>query len=514
MKTDSGKSVSLWAATASTDPQPPLTESLRADVCVIGGGISGLTTAYLLAGEGRAVILLDDGPLGGGATGRTSAHLSNALDDHYSELERLHGEQGARLAAESHTAAIRRIERIAAEENIECDLERVPGYLFLFEGDSVETLDSELEAAHRAGLVGVRRLERPPLPSYDLGPCLEFPDQAQFHPLKYLNGVARAAQKRGVKILQAHVQSIDAGAPVRLHIQGGFEVTANAVVVATNAPISDRVAISSKQAAYRTYVVGMRVPKNSVPRALYWDTLDPYHYVRVYPRSTHDMLIVGGEDHKTGQPSADPEELYMRLEEWTRKRFPARETDFRWSGQIMEPVDGMAYIGEDPFDKNVYVVTGDSGNGLTHGTLAGILLTDLLQGRDNPWQKLYHPSRTNVRAAREMASENLNAVSHYAQWVTPGDVKSEKEILPNHGAVVRRGVRKAAVYRNEKGKLFECSAVCPHLGCIVQWNDGEKTWDCPCHGSRFDKYGRVINGPAITNLMPLESEKEARAKKN
>ncbi|HVR96722.1 MAG TPA: FAD-dependent oxidoreductase [Thermoanaerobaculia bacterium] len=499
-KTEENRSV--WAVTVERPAYPPLAEDLHADVCVVGAGIAGLTTAYLLTREGRSVVVLDDGPVGGGMTEVTTAHLANALDDRYVEIERLHGEEGARLAAESHSAAIDRIEANVRTEGIDCDFTRLDGYLFLRPGDKEELLDRELAAARRAGLQGVEKIGRAPLDSFDTGPCLRFPHQGQFHPLKYLSGLARAIEHAGGKIFtNTHADRIEGGEPARIEA-GGHVVTAAAVVVATNTPVNDLFVLHTKQAPYMTYVIGARVPRGAVTTALYWDTEDPYHYVRLQPMDgEHDLLIVGGEDHKTGQAD-NPRERYVRLEDWARVRFPMMgPVDFTWAGQVMETIDGLAFIGRNALDKdNVFVVTGDSGMGLTHGTIAGILLTDLILGRENPWATLYDPSRKTLRAAGEYAKETLNVAAQYTDWVTGGDVDSTDEIARDSGAVLRRGLTKVAVYRDENDVLHERSAVCPHLGCIVRWNESEKTWDCPCHGSRFDKLGKVINGPANRDL--------------
>jgi Rieske Fe-S protein len=239
---------------------------------------------------------------------------------------------------------------------------------------------------------------------------------------------------------------------------------------------------------------------------------EPYHYVRLQPGVSGsagfqgDILIVGGEDHKTGQAS-DAEARYARLEAWTRQRFPMMgEVQFRWSGQVMEPVDALAFIGRNPLDhRNVFVATGDSGNGMTHGTIAGMLLSDLIQGWQNPWAELYSPSRVRLKAARDFTIENANAAAQYRDWLTAGDVEKDELVPCGAGAVVRHGLTKAAVYRDEGGAFHACSAVCRHLGGIVAWNDAEKTWDCPAHGSRFDPFGGVLNGPANRNLKSLES---------
>jgi Rieske Fe-S protein len=274
--------------------------------------------------------------------------------------------------------------------------------------------------------------------------------------------------------------------------------------VATNTPVNDVVTMHTKQAAYRSYVVAMRVPRGSVIRALYWDTEDPYHYVRLQSGDETDLLIVGGEDHKTGQAN-DSGERFERLAAWTRARFPmAGEQVYAWSGQVMEPVDSLGFIGRNPGDDlNIYIATGDSGHGMTHGTIAGMLLTDLILKRANSWAELYDPSRFTLRAAGEFAHENANVAAQYTDLVTGGDLPSGDQVLPGTGAVVRRGLKKVATYRDNAGGLHEFSALCPHLGCVVAWNSTEKSWDCPCHGSRFDALGQVLNGPAVSGLSPI-----------
>jgi glycine/D-amino acid oxidase-like deaminating enzyme/nitrite reductase/ring-hydroxylating ferredoxin subunit len=509
MKRGSGATASVWMVTAEIPSRPALTKDISADICVVGAGIAGLTTAYLLAQEGRSVVVLDDGPIAGGETSRTTAHLVNALDDRYFELETMYGEKGARLAAESHTAAINLIEAIVAKENIICDFERLDGYLFVPPGESTEVLDKELAALHRAGLTGVTRIDRGPLKQFETGPCLRFPNQAQFHPLKYLNALARAIEKKGGLIFNStHVDEFKDGAPGEVKTSKGNVVSAGAIVVATNTPVNDWVEIHTKQAAYRTYVICFRVPKGSVTRALFWDTPDPYHYVRLQDSGADEVLIAGGEDHKAGQAD-DADDRFERLEAWTRERFPmAGETEFRWSGQIMEPIDGLAFIGRNPANQNIYVVTGDSGNGMTHGTIAGILLTDLISERVNEWAGLYDPGRICLRAAPEFARENLNVVAQYAGYATPADIAEEHEIASGTGGSIRHGLKKVAAYRDTHGVLHKRSAICPHLGCIVNWNATEKTWDCPCHGSRFDPFGKVLNGPANVDLGPADTTSE------
>lgn len=501
----SGKNISYWIDSAPGKSFSPLDGNITVDVVIVGAGIAGVTTAYLLARAGKSVAVLEDGNVGSGETGRTTAHLVNALDDRYYDLEKYFGEKNARLAAESHTAAVDLIEKIVQEENIKCDFERLDGFLFLDPTDELKSLQEDLEAAHKLGLFAITMLERAPVPGFDTGPCLRYPRQAQFHPMKYLNRLAEKILDYGGSIFTGthassfHKDGVTSGE--------GFRVKADHIVVATNSPVNDRVTMHTKQAPYRTYVVALRVPKDSVPKILLWDTGNqnvkpyPYHYIRLQNlNASNDLLIVGGEDHKTGQ-AEDWQHRFQILIEWTRERFPtAKDVAYHWSGQVMEPVDSLAFIGRNPGDDNVYICTGDSGNGMTHGTIAGMLISDLILQKKNPWEEVYDPSRITLRAAIDFVEENINVMKQYSEWVQRGDVRSVRELAKGQGAVLKEGIHPIAVYRDSAGKLHTRSAVCVHLGCIVHWNDEEKTFDCPCHGSRFTYEGKVINGPANKDL--------------
>lgn len=481
-----------------------LDKDVRVDVAVVGGGIAGMTCAYRLCNEGKKVAVIDDGNVGSGETGRTTAHATCALDDRYYSLEQRHGPDRARLAAASHGAAIDTIESIVKSEKIDCDFERLDGFLFLDPTDNQESLKKELEATRRAG-IPTELAERASIESFDTGPCIRFPRQAQFQPLKYLAGVGRAVmQKGGMVFTQTHADKITSSG---VAASGGF-VAAEKIIVATNAPIVDRTSkIYDRQIAYRTYVIAAQVKKGTIAKALYWDTgnhrsknaVAPYHYVRLQELdSDHDLLIVGGEDHETASAHA-MEKRYQRLESWTRARFPVEDIRYRWSGQVLEPLDGLAFIGYNPGDrKNVFIATGDSGNGITHGTIAGILLTDLVLGRKNEWAALYDPARKIVDPYK---SENPQAQGRGKKK----DKEQVKGVLARiragAGAVIeRRGAEPVAAYRDQSGTLHLYSAVCTHLGCTVAWNKAEKSFDCPCHGSRFSYAGRTVNGPANDNL--------------
>lgn len=411
----SGQRESSWF---KDTPQPAkfekLSENISVDVAIVGGGIAGVTTAYLISKSGKSVALLEDGYIGSGETGRTTAHITHALDDRYYNIEKNHGTNSAKMAAASHTSAIDFIDRTVREERIDCAFSRLNGYLFLDPTDNKSSLDKEIAALRNAGISSAKIESKSPLGSKETSPCICFQDQAQFQPMLYLMAIAKKmSQNNEVKIFtETHAQEIQTVDSMNvIKTNTGYTVTAKDVVLATNAPIIDNVSrIYDKQVAYRTYVVVAEIQKNTIPSALYWDTgnqnsedhVKPYHYVRIQQtgNETNDLLIVGGEDHKTGSPNdrTDFDTKFKNLETWMRKIFSVDgPVVYNWSGQVMEPLDGLAIIGPNPGkDKNIYIATGDSGNGITHGTIAGIILHDLILGNNNPWAELYNPNR-NIR---------------------------------------------------------------------------------------------------------------------
>jgi len=472
------------------------------DVIVVGAGIAGLSTALCLLRDGRQVLLVDRQGIGGGETLRTSAHLASALDDRFSVLARYHGHDGARLAAASHAAAIDWIEALAGGAPDGCGFRRIPGYLFPCDGKA-SALEREARAAQRAGL----KVELMPgglarLPA--LGPVLRFEHQARVDIDAYLLYLARAVREAGAGFLRAEATAIEGGPSPTVTLRDGSHLRARAVVSAANVPFHSTGVAWLKQAPYRTYVVAGHAPKDSIPDALYWDDGDPYHYVRLLDRGEagETLVLVGGDDHKVGQD--DDPEAYVRLQAWARRHFPSiTRFSADWTGQILEPADGLAFAGADPDHENVYLVTGDSGNGLTHGTLAALLLCDLIQGRPNEWAELYDPARRRWASAGPWLRENLNAGAQYRDWIAPADLTEVERLAPGNGAVIRRGLRRIAVYRDGAGVLHAHDARCTHMGCVVRWSREEKSWDCPCHGSRFEAVtGAILNGPASEPLAP------------
>ncbi|MEW6169225.1 MAG: FAD-dependent oxidoreductase [Pseudomonadota bacterium] len=473
------------------------------DVCVVGAGIAGLSTAYQLTRAGRRVLVVDDGPVASGQTARTTAHLASALDDRFSTLEKLRGSEIAKLAALSHAAAIDTIEATIAHEGLDCAFRRSDAYLLAHAPDTVAFLAEEEDAARRAGLA-VERVDRAPLPGYDSGPCLCFHHQAQFDPMAYMDGLAQRISAAGATLLTGtRVAEVCEGTPAAVVTDDGVRFEAGAVVVATNAPINNRVTLPAREFPHITYVVALQPPPQ-LPEALFWDTEEPYHYVRIGEHDGVRALLVGGEDHYTGRANGDAGQRFARLEAWARERFPgAGPVLARWSGQVVETLDGLAYIGHSPGQRNVFVATGDSGMGMTHGTIAGLLLAKLIAGLSSPWSPAYDPARLPPRTLRLCTQENLTNTAAYGRWLQHGDAASEDAIAPGGGAVVRRGLALRAVYRDDDGALHVCSAVCPHLGGVVRWNPLERTWDCPVHGSRFACDGEALQGPANAGLRRM-----------
>jgi len=514
----SGENKSFW--TESTKPIifKKLNQNIETDVVIIGGGIAGLTTAYCLLKAGRKIILVEDGYIGSGETGRTTGHITYALDARYFELIKIFGKEKAKLIANSHIEAIQFVENTVKNENIDCNFKKIDGYLFLSESDKQETLEKEFKATKAVGLNTEMLEQVSVLESEEGKSCLKFPEQGQFHIMKYLKGLTDSIIRLGGKIYtETKAEEIsNTGAKAN-----GFEIKAKHIVVATNTPVNDWIAIHTKQTAYRTYAIAAKIKKGKLPYSLWWDTgnknskwiASPYHYVRIEEfDNKHDLLISGGEDHKVGQAEDEnipEEERYNKLTEWTQKRFPSMQSiQYKWSGQVMEAIDSIAFIGINPGEKNIYIVTGDSGNGITYGTLGGIILTDIIAGKQNPYQELYSPSRITLKTAGDYLIEGINTVAQYVDWITTADLKDAHKLKAGDGAIISSGLKKIAAYRDNQNKLHTCTAICPHLGAILQWNADEKSFDCPAHGSRFTTTGKVINGPAFTDLKTVEVKAE------
>jgi glycine/D-amino acid oxidase-like deaminating enzyme/nitrite reductase/ring-hydroxylating ferredoxin subunit len=489
---------SLWHEHFEMPSFPRAHGERHAEVLVVGGGIAGVTAALLLQRAGKRVVLVEAGCLGGGETGRTTAHLTEILDTRYHVLESKFGRAGAHDAAESSRAAIERIEAFVRELGGGCGFRRLPGYLYAERIEQRRELEKELESLKRVGAAADWAASTP-LPFHVEG-AIRIEQQAQLHPLEYVRELALRFVGAGGEIFeQTPMLEVEDDEPCVVTTATGT-ITAEDVLVLTNVPVSNVFAIHTKIAAYRTYAVA--APSARELHGLFWDLDDPYHYTRVQETAQGSLLIVGGEDHKVGQKRTTTE-CHERLATWTRERFGA-DVSHRWSGQVIEPSDGLPFIGRNTGSEHVYVATGFSGTGLTFGTLAAMILSDEVLGVESPWAALYDATRVKPLAqARRYVTENVDFPAYLARdRLAGGEVRAVDEIPRGEGRLVRRRGKMLAVYRDDDGRLVARSAVCTHLGCNVRWNCAEKTWDCPCHGSRFAVDGTVRNGPAVKGLGP------------
>jgi glycine/D-amino acid oxidase-like deaminating enzyme/nitrite reductase/ring-hydroxylating ferredoxin subunit len=509
---------SLWMDSEPAPERPRIEGSLRCDTVIVGAGIAGLSVAYELASAGRMVIVIDRGDVARGMTARTTAHLAPICDDGLSSLIQLRGEETAKLFQESQQAAVDRIEAVVKQHGISCNFRRLDALLFPHVGmdakEARDQADQEYEAARKAG-AAVERAKGVPLKGFESAACLRYPHQATFHPLKYLKALIAAIEDKGGLIFanSAVTELEELEGSVRVKTGTGASVTAARAVVATNGPINDRAVLHSKMAPYRTYAMAFTIPRDTLPDALYWDMGDPYHYVRLNPGpGTTDYLIAGGGDHKSGTVD-DGAVRFEAIEAWIRALVPdlGREVN-RWSGQVMDTFDYCGLIGRNPGSDNVYVVTGDSGQGMTHGALAGLLIKDLIATGDSPWREVYEPSRKTPTGVINLIKENLTAIQGLAEHAMPAELDSVDELELGQGGIITEGKDKIAVCRDMSGTLHRRSASCTHLGCVVHWNSTEQCWDCPCHGSQFAPDGAVFNGPATTPLAEAKAKVKAKAK--
>lgn len=503
---------SVWRP-IEVDPKfPKLEEDITADVIVVGGGIAGLTTAYNLVKEGKDVAVIESRVRTGAMTGRTTAHVMRWWDDYYYEMESMHGKEKTQLLASAMDFAVDFVEETVKAEGIDCQFMRTDGYLFPHATgessqptSSTSALEKEYAAAMRAGMTDIKKVDLGGGPEVGgIKEALLFPRNGEFHPIKYCEGLCEAIVKKGGRIYE---QSL-VRTPYDDHVEMANGIRARAreaVVLATNSPINRNLAIHARQEPYRSYVVGLKIRREDIKRAEFWDTAEPYHYTRcIEMDDEHYVLIVGGEDHKTGfWQTYDP---YDRLEEYARSRWTgAKERVFAWNGQVMEPSDALHLHGRDPLKgsaSTTYVITGDSGQGMTGSTIGGRVVADLILGKSNPWSDLFSPSRS-PKGITAVIEEGAVTTASLVERLLPKISLSYEDMEPDTGRIVQHGLHKMAVYNDAQNQKHMKSAVCTHLGCIVHWDKYDKIWACPCHGANFDCMGRVINGPATKDLEDI-----------
>lgn len=504
----SDESLSLWIDTTPGTNYPALRGDAEADVVIVGGGITGITAAYLLSREGKSVVLLEKGRIVMSETGHTTAHIIEATDADYRDLIKQHGQEGARMNTEAVRLSIALIRSTVDELGIDCGLQPVDGYLYTEEAKDVEDLQRQQEYLRKTG-IETEWVDAVPLPFPTFG-GIRYRSQYIFHPRQYLLAVAKAAVERGAVIHEnSLVNDLEnaekSGRCVVKTAEGS--VTAQHVLLATHVPINDRGGLWAKMYMTRTYVVAAPIEPDQLTNALFWDTSHPYHYTRLLETPKGRFLIVGGEDRDVGKEGND-EERYEALEEYCRSHFGVKTFSHRWSGQINEPADALPFIGESSHGKNVWMSTAYSGTGMTYGTLGAMLLADFAMERENAYAKLYDPGRKSLGALIEnVVTKAIEYPKRMIEKVTHRDVeaKSVGEVAEGEGKIVATDDGKLAVARID-GKLCLLDPTCTHMGCTVAWNAAEKSWDCPCHGSRFDTSGQVLNGPATSPLSAPRSK--------
>lgn len=494
---------SYWHKAEKIRRYPKLDRDLKVDVAVIGGGITGITAAYLLKQQGLRVAVLEREYIGSGVTGQTTAHLTCEIDQRLHEIEKSFGPATARDVWYAGAAAIHQISELVRTLDIDCHFQWVPGIYYAASTDDYSLVEKEGQTARALHIANELRSS---VPLFNV-PGVIFPNQAKFHPLNYLAGILRHLETGGCEIFeQTAVTEIDDDPLVLTTAHG--KVSCGQVVVATHYPLSGTagalrsVLFQTKLAPYSTYVIGGEVPKGTIPDALFWDTQDPYNYLRIESGRDIDYAIFGGGDHKTGQVH-DPAAIYQKLKERLWKFAPAAFVDNEWSGQVIETTDGLPYIGY--IAGRQFISTGYAGNGMTFGTLGAMMATDAIMGKESHWNKLFSPDRVRIRgSASTYIDENKDYPVHlFCGWLKSADNRKPIELAVDEGSIFAVNGQRMAVYKSKDGMLHYHSAVCTHLGCIVAWNPAEKTWDCPCHGSRFHATGEVMSGPAERPLEKL-----------
>lgn len=492
----------IWLATdGERRGFPRLAEDLDVDVAVIGGGISGITTALLCKQDGARVAVIERGAVAGGATGFTTAKASALQQTKLDAIRRLHGDETVTAYARASLDALDWIEAQVRERAIDCAWERLPDLTYAADEQQLDAVERTAAAARVAGLA-VATTTGAPLP-FDVAGAVRLDGQAQFHPVRYVRALADAIPGQDCHVFErSAVTHVHDGAPCTVTTDDGCTVSAGAVVVCTNYPLLDRGLFFARTEVTRSYLVAARV-RDELPQAMAISAGEPTRSVRPYTDERGQRwVLVGGEGHTTGSGEASPER-YDALERFAREHYEVLEIPWRWSTQDGMPLDQLPYAGPyTPRSGHLFVNAGHQKWGMTNGTLGARVVADLIAGRDNPCAELLDPNRVTVRAAPQLAKAQLHVGAHLlGDRLTPADASSSDDVPPGQARVVRSGLGKVGVHRDDGGKLHAVSLRCTHLGCLVAWNDAERSWDCPCHGSRFDPDGNVLAGPAAEPLQ-------------
>jgi glycine/D-amino acid oxidase-like deaminating enzyme/nitrite reductase/ring-hydroxylating ferredoxin subunit len=499
--------LSPWQAAPQSIIAAPQAVDIVYDVLVVGAGITGLTAALELQQSGRKVVIAERHSIGFGTTGGTTAHINTFADTTYKEAESAFGKEGAQLFADAISEGFGLIKNHIQNYRIDCDFEMKTGFLYAEDEKQTEALDSIFDGARMVG-IAVDHAEKVPTPVPFLK-ALRFEGQAQFHPVKYLQGLVKAFLDAGGIILEnTPIETLEKTGKVHAAISGNSRIRAEKVIYATHIPPGINT-FSFRCAPYRSYVLGVMLESDTYPDALVYDMQEPYHYFRTHLIDGKKLLIAGGNDHKTGHN--DPEKAFSDLEKYIKKYYQVSSVKYRWSSQYYTPVDGLPYIGQMPeAAEGVFCATGYNGNGMMLGSISGKILADLAMGKGSKYEHIFSPERLKPFAGfNAFVKENADVAYHFvADRFGIHKTDTLKRIKPGTGKLLLVDNRKIAAYRDESGQLFALNPVCTHAGCIVAWNGEEKSWDCPCHGARYNIHGQVLAGPAVQPLGIIKSEKD------
>ncbi|NJL45703.1 MAG: FAD-dependent oxidoreductase [Leptolyngbyaceae cyanobacterium SM2_3_12] len=493
---------SFWIASTLESNYAPLTEAMTVDIAIVGAGLAGITAAMLLKKAGKTVAVLEAGRVAEGVSGHTTAKVTALHQLKYATLIKEMGETKARLYGESNQAAVEQVATLVADENIDCDFSRQSAYTFAETPENLKKVKQEVEAAQRLGLPATF-VPTVPLP-FDIAGAIQFSHQVQFHPRKYILALAAKIHGDGCAVFeQTRVETVEGENPCQVKTTQGVTVTAQDVIIATNLPILDQGLFFAKSYPKRSYLIGAPIDPAQAPDGMFIGTGENYRSIRSTPTDDGGMLLlIGGEGHKVGKVSASAQP-FEKLADYARQRFGLTNVAYRWSTQDMVSFDKLPYIGRlTPLHQHTYVATGFSLWGMSNSTLSAMILTDLIMGQPNPWADLYEATRPTPFITQDSLKNNLEVGSHWIGDRFKGLFNDADSLKAGEGELVTVDGKKVAAHRDETGQLHQVSAVCPHLGCIVAWNAVEKSWDCPCHGSRFDPDGAILQGPAVHGLTP------------
>lgn len=495
---------SYWIASTTQNAYPALTENIKVDVAIIGGGISGISCAYMLNKEGVKTVIIEADRILKGTTGHTTAKITSQHGLIYSKIKKQMSEEFARQYAEANESAIRLIEQIAKDKQIECDLISQSAYIYTLQDKYVDKINQETKAASSLG-IKAQFMEEIPLP-FPVKAAVRFDNQAQFHPRKFLLPLADEYMNSGGKIFeQSRVVDIENDGPYVIITSSGNKVTAEKLIIASHYPLYNKAGLYfTRIYAERSYVVAVKA-KDNYPGGMYIAAEESGHSFRNQVSDEGELILVGGEQHKTGQ-GEDTRENYEALKTFSEKTFIVEDIPYRWSTQDCMTLDGLPYVGHfTSKTPNMYIATGYCKWGMTNSIAAAMILKDLIINGRSPWQDVYDPSRqTALSSAKNFIVENLNVADKLIEGKL-SQLPEQVEVKPGEGKIIKANGQRTGVYRDEQGILHTVDTTCTHMGCELNWNSAEKSWDCPCHGSRFSYKGEVIEGPA---LKPLNIQKD------